>query len=129
MGKLMYYTTNVGPDITNAVRELASQMIKTMREHWKTIERTVGYILHKAHIWAYLMLSICAPAISTCPTAKITSLLNRLAIIYMGLEQKASSSMPLSKIIPVPMFAIYVCGYGKVQQKKWIKGRVLFLGA
>jgi len=42
--------TKVGPDITNAaVKKVGWQIIKPMREHWKAIERTVGYILHELY--------------------------------------------------------------------------------
>ena len=49
VGKLMYYMTKVAPDISNAVRELAGQMIKPMAEHWKALDRAVGYMLHEPY--------------------------------------------------------------------------------
>jgi len=49
VGKLMYYMTKVAPEISNAVRELAGQMIKPNQEHWKVVERAVGYVLSEPH--------------------------------------------------------------------------------
>jgi len=49
VGKLMYYMTKVAPDISNAVRELAGQMIKPTAEHWKALDRAVGYVLHEPY--------------------------------------------------------------------------------
>jgi len=45
----MYYMTKLGTYITNAVRELTSQMIKPTRDNWKAVERTVGYVLHEPY--------------------------------------------------------------------------------
>jgi len=49
VGKLMYCMTKVAPDISNAVQELARQMIKPMVEHWKVLDRAVGYVFHKPY--------------------------------------------------------------------------------
>jgi len=38
VGKLMYYMTKIGPELANAVRELAGQMVKPNKEHWKALE-------------------------------------------------------------------------------------------
>jgi len=40
----MYYMTKVAPEIANAVRELAGQMIKPNGMHWKAVDRVVGYV-------------------------------------------------------------------------------------
>jgi len=47
--KLMYYMTKDVPDISNAVQELAGQMIKPTIEHWKALDRAVGYVSHKPY--------------------------------------------------------------------------------
>jgi len=49
MGKLMSDMTKVGPDITNAIRELTGQMIKPTIKHWKAVKRSVGYIVHELY--------------------------------------------------------------------------------
>jgi len=40
--KLMYYITKVRPESVNPVRELARQMVKPNKEHWKPLKRAVG---------------------------------------------------------------------------------------
>ena len=47
VGKIMYYTTKVAPELSNAARELASHLSNPGREHWKALERCVGYITHQ----------------------------------------------------------------------------------
>ena len=44
VGKLLYYMTKVGPDMSNACQELASHLSSPGPEHWKALERAVGYI-------------------------------------------------------------------------------------
>jgi hypothetical protein len=43
-GKLLYYATKIGPDLSNAVRELASHLSSPGEAHWKALERCVGYL-------------------------------------------------------------------------------------
>ena len=45
VGKIMYYTTKIAPEVSNAVRELASHLTNPSEEHWKALERCVGYII------------------------------------------------------------------------------------
>jgi hypothetical protein len=47
VGKIMYYTTKVGPEVSNAARDLASHLSNPGTEHWKALERCVGYITHQ----------------------------------------------------------------------------------
>ena len=44
LGQLLYYTTKIAPPMSNAVRELSSHMSNPSEEHWKAMERTVGYL-------------------------------------------------------------------------------------
>jgi hypothetical protein len=44
VGKVLYYAKKVAPDMNNAVRELAQFLSKPGPEHWKALERCVGYI-------------------------------------------------------------------------------------
>ena len=44
LGQLLYYTTKIAPPMANAVRELSSHMSNPNKEHWKAMERTVGYL-------------------------------------------------------------------------------------
>ena len=48
VGKLMYYTVKVGPDCANAVRDLARHMKTPGNQHWKAMERVVGYLKGKS---------------------------------------------------------------------------------
>jgi hypothetical protein len=44
VGKLMYYATKIAPHICNAVRELACHLSNPGEEHWKALERCLGYL-------------------------------------------------------------------------------------
>ena len=44
VGKCMYYTTKIGPECVNAARELAQHMSNPGQEHWKALERLIGYL-------------------------------------------------------------------------------------
>jgi hypothetical protein len=44
VGKIMYYATKIAPGICNAVRELAGRLSNPGEEHWKALERCVGYL-------------------------------------------------------------------------------------
>ena len=46
-GKIMYLTTKILPELSNASRELARHMTKPGKEHWKAMERLVGYLKFK----------------------------------------------------------------------------------
>jgi hypothetical protein len=41
--KIMYYITKIAPEICNAVRELAGHLSNLGKDHWKALERCVGY--------------------------------------------------------------------------------------
>jgi hypothetical protein len=43
----MYYTTKIAPDCANAARELSQFMARPTKEHWKAVERLVGYMKQK----------------------------------------------------------------------------------
>ena len=47
MGKSTWYTTNLGPDVANAARELAVNMSHPGPEYWKALGRLIGYIKGK----------------------------------------------------------------------------------
>jgi hypothetical protein len=44
VGKIMYNATKIAPEICNAVRELAGHLSNPGEEHWKALERCVGYL-------------------------------------------------------------------------------------
>ena len=44
VGKLMYLTTKLSLETSNAVRELAKHLINPGPKHWKALERLVGYL-------------------------------------------------------------------------------------
>ena len=48
VGKIMYYTTKIGPDIANAARELSGFMQSPNSSHWRAMERMVGYLKTKS---------------------------------------------------------------------------------
>jgi hypothetical protein len=43
-GPHTYYATNIAPDICNAVRELKGHLSNPGEEHWKALDRCVGYL-------------------------------------------------------------------------------------
>ena len=43
----MWYTTNVGPDMENAARELPVRMSHPGRENWKALGRFIEYLKGK----------------------------------------------------------------------------------
>ena len=47
VGKLMCYTTKLGPDMANGARELVVQMSHFGPEHWKALVILVGYLKGK----------------------------------------------------------------------------------
>jgi hypothetical protein len=44
MGKIMYYATKIASEVCNTVRELAGHLSNPGEEHWKALERCVGYL-------------------------------------------------------------------------------------
>jgi hypothetical protein len=40
----MYYTTKLAPELSNVARELATHLSNPGKEHWKALERCVGYL-------------------------------------------------------------------------------------
>jgi hypothetical protein len=42
VGKIMYYATEIAPEIYNAVRELAAHLSNPGEHHWKALEQCVG---------------------------------------------------------------------------------------
>ena len=47
VGQIMFYMVKVGPDVANAARELAQHMTNPNEDHWKSMERMVGYMKSK----------------------------------------------------------------------------------
>ena len=45
--QLIWYTTNVGPDVSNATRELLFHMSHPGPEHWKALGCLIGYLKGK----------------------------------------------------------------------------------
>ena len=43
----MWYTTNVGDDVTDTTMDLAVQMSHPGTEHWKELRRLIGYLKGK----------------------------------------------------------------------------------
>jgi hypothetical protein len=44
VGKIMYLTTKLAPELSNAARELASHLSNPGKEHWDALGRCVGYL-------------------------------------------------------------------------------------
>jgi hypothetical protein len=44
VGKIMNYATKIAPEICNAVREIAGYLSNPGEDHWKSLERYVGYL-------------------------------------------------------------------------------------
>jgi hypothetical protein len=49
VGKIMYYTTNIAPELSNAVREVAGHLSHPNEEHWTALKSCAGYIQHEHH--------------------------------------------------------------------------------
>jgi hypothetical protein len=49
VGKIMYYTTKIAPELSNVGRELADHLSNPNEDHWKALGRCVGYIQHEQH--------------------------------------------------------------------------------
>jgi hypothetical protein len=47
VGKIMYYVTKISPETSNAARELSQFMSTPTRDHWKAMDRMVGYLQDK----------------------------------------------------------------------------------
>ena len=47
IGKLMFYTTKIGPECAFAIGQLARHMQNPGTDHWKALDRAVGYIKGK----------------------------------------------------------------------------------
>jgi hypothetical protein len=47
VGMIMYYMTKIAPEFSNAAREVAGHLSNPNEEHWKALERCVGYIHHQ----------------------------------------------------------------------------------
>jgi hypothetical protein len=54
VGKVLYYAKKVAPDMNNAVRELAQFLSKPGPEHWKALERCVGYVKSNRFKWGIM---------------------------------------------------------------------------
>jgi hypothetical protein len=44
VGKIMHCATKIAPEICNAVRELVGHLSNPGEDHWKALERCVGYL-------------------------------------------------------------------------------------
>jgi hypothetical protein len=44
VGNIMYYATKIASRVCNAVRDLACHFSNPGEEHWKALERCVGYL-------------------------------------------------------------------------------------
>jgi hypothetical protein len=42
--KIMYYVTKIAPEICNAIQEIAGHSSNPGEDHWKALERCVGYL-------------------------------------------------------------------------------------
>lgn len=48
VGKILHYVKKISPECSNAIRELATHMSNPNKEHWRAIERIIGYLKHKS---------------------------------------------------------------------------------
>ena len=49
VGKIMYLTTKLAPDLANAARELAQHLSNPGDDHWKALDRMVGHIKQRPY--------------------------------------------------------------------------------
>jgi hypothetical protein len=66
VGKIMYYATKIAPDISNAARELAGHLSNPGMEHWRALERNVGYLTSQGTQALYLRKPRKLRSISDC---------------------------------------------------------------
>jgi len=105
VGKIMYYTTKIAPEISSAARELATHLSNPGKLHWKSLERCVGYIIHKTKDGLIYRrprnltsISYCDSDYATDPTDRksISGRLNTLGGTLTNWTSKKRSTVALS---------------------------------
>jgi hypothetical protein len=66
VGNIMYYATKIAPEIGNAVRELAGNLSNPGEDHWKALERCVGYLTDQGTKALWLRKPRVMQSISDC---------------------------------------------------------------
>jgi hypothetical protein len=50
IGKIMYLTTKLAPDLANGAQELAQHVSNPGEDHWKALDRMVGHIKLRPYV-------------------------------------------------------------------------------
>jgi hypothetical protein len=66
VGKIMYYATKIAPEICHEDRDLAGHLSNPGAEHWKALERCVGYLTDTGTQPLCLRKPRVLPSISDC---------------------------------------------------------------
>jgi hypothetical protein len=66
VGKIMYYTTKLAPELSNAARELASHLSIPGEEHWIELRKCVGYLRYGKNLSLISRKPSELRSISTC---------------------------------------------------------------
>ena len=105
VGKLMFYTTKLGPDMAYAVRDLAAHMSNPGETHWEALERVVGYLKGKELKGIKLfkpeqlrIISACDADFAKCPTTRksVGGELHTLGGCLIGFSSKGQTTVSLS---------------------------------
>ena len=105
VGKLMYYMTKIAPEICNPVRDLSSHMTNPGKEHWKALERCVGYVCEDVHKGLLFRKPRELRSISTCDSdyakdetdrRSISGRINTLGGMITNWSSKKQSTVSLS---------------------------------
>ena len=80
VGQIMFYMVKVGPDVANAARELAQHMTNPGVEHWKSMERMVGYMKSKDFYGIVLRKPESLKAIDFCDANYATNVDDRKSV-------------------------------------------------
>ena len=83
VGKLLYYTVNVGPDCANVARDLARHMANPGEEQWKAMRRVVGYLKGKNFHGHIMRRPIDLRAVQYCDASYTTDPISRISISGM----------------------------------------------
>ena len=80
VGQIMFYMVKVGPDVANAARELAQHMTNPGEDHWKSMERMVGYMKGKSFYGIVLRKPECLKGIDYCDANYATNVDDRKSV-------------------------------------------------
>ena len=129
VGKLIYYSTKISPDCSNAVRELSQHMSNPGEQHWKALDRIIGYVSNKKNNQIIYnspkeMVSISYSdsnyASDTDDRKSISGIVNTIGGMLTSWTSKKQPSVTLSTT-EAEYVAISVCAQESIFQNKLLK--------